>query len=366
MFDIKIWAALGGAALLALVGCGDLSVAPASETRPPATPQISRLEIGVPSAWGGETRCAPATGCRMAVVDHGAGRLLLYGFEGRKARLLDQQRLAYHPDSAKWLDDDRVVAAVEQNMALEVFRVVGGKLTREAQLEVGFAPRDVVRVESSSQRYTLLAAPYDGKEVAFVDWIAGAGQPVVKKAQWCQTPWHPVLVAHAPGAAQGGIAAACWGGKEVVFAPVGDGSARPVVLARFDARPRQAQPSPSGRWLYVALETGGRTARIDMQDGQVQYLAVPAPEDGAVAALPLDDDRVIWGSNNSIFLQRYDGAGQVLETRWLRPGGFPTLLQWIDVDGDGQPDLVVYNSSGKTVDVFFGPVWEQAGKERSR
>ena len=59
-------------------------------------------------------------------------------------------------------------------------------------------------------------------------------------------------------------------------------------------------------------------------------------------------------------LQRLDAQGAVLETRGLRTSGFSTSLQLLDVDGDGQLDVVVLNSSGKRSVVIYGPLWERA------
>jgi hypothetical protein len=65
---------------------------------------------------------------------------------------------------------------------------------------------------------------------------------------------------------------------------------------------------------------------------------------------------VAWGENSRILLTRYAANGDVLAQRSLPVSGFPTQLQWIDLDGDGQRDLLVLNSAGPASDVLWGPL----------
>lgn len=158
------------------------------------------------------------------------------------------------------------------------------------------------------------------------------------------------------------MAAACLDGKKVVAVPEADLFGAPKVLASFDAVARQARPAPSGKWLYVALETGGRNARINMESGELQWIA--AAPTGAVSVAPLADDLVVWGDDRQLTLQRLDAQGAVLETRALPTSGFSTGLQLVDVDKDGALDAVVLNSSDKRSDILFGPLWEHAAPRR--
>jgi len=59
-------------------------------------------------------------------------------------------------------------------------------------------------------------------------------------------------------------------------------------------------------------------------------------------------------------LQRLDAEGKPLETRWLRASGFPTNLQVLDLNGDGERDLLILSSSGELADVYLGPLWGRA------
>lgn len=331
-----------------------------------APQQAMRTGIDVPQAWGGELRCG-SEGCRLVAVEHEKSTVVLYEVKGRQARLLDRQAVAYHPDGAIWLTDDLVVAAVEASFTLDVFRVVQGRLQLLRQIPIGISPRDVVLISASEGRFRLLATPYSGKEVVWVDYAPDQPEATrVQRAPWCEAPWHPVRVQRAPGAPAGGVVVACLDEQRVVLVPEGalSGAARTLVAVPGEVRivPRQTRPSPSGRWLYVALETGGRNMRFNMDSGELQWITAPLL--GTVSVLPLADDLVIWAADSRLYLQRLGADGAVLETRWLPADGFATGLQLVDADADGVQDLVIYNSTALPkkmgVEIIYGPLWEQA------
>lgn len=362
------------AAALLLAACQSLPASPQREalgagvvnSRQQVQQPAARTGIDVPLAWGGQLRCGK-DGCRLVAVEHEKSTVVLYEVQGRQARLLDRQPVAYHPDGAIWLTDDLVVAAVEGSFSLDVFRVVQGRLQLLVRIPIGISPRDVVLVSASEGRFRLLATPYSGKDVVWVDYAPDQPDATrVQRAHWCEAPWHPVRVLRAPGAPAGGVVTACLDEKQVVFVPEGDllGAARTLVAVPGEVRivPRQTRPSPSGRWLYVALETGGRNLRFNMDSGELQWIAAPLL--GTVAVLPLADDLVIWAADSRLYLQRLGADAAVLETRWLPVDGFATGLQLVDADADGVQDLVVYNSAALPkkmgVEIIYGPLWEQA------
>lgn len=351
-----------GRAVLALLAAG-------CQTRTPSAPAVSpvptleassRLAIAAPVAWGGQVRC-PDGDCLMAVVEHENNQVAVHRLQGRASDLLDRHSVAYHPDSAVWLTDHLLAVAVEGSSGVDIFRLQGQRLVRLQQVSVNFAARDVIVAEASAGHYRLLVTPYSGKDVAWVDWWEDGRVPAkVQKVRWCEAPWHPVHVKRLPGATGGGFVAACLDDYKVIAVSDADLLAQPRVLATFHAVTRTARPSPSGKWLYVALETGERNARINLENGELQPL--PAPPTGAVSIAPLSDDLVVWGDDRQLYIQRLGSKGQLLETRWLAASGFATGLQLLDIDGDGERDLVVFNSSPNVVDVIYGPLWEQAAK----
>lgn len=333
---------------------------------PPVASSAARTGIDVPMAWGGELRCSH-TGCQLISVEHEKSTTVLYEVKNRSAKLLDRQSVAYHPDGAIWLTDDLAVAAVEASFSLDVFRVVEGKLKLIHQVPVGLSPRDVVLVKAEGGHFQLLATPYSGTEVAWVDfWPDRPEASKVQRAQWCEAPWHPVRVQRAPGEPAGGMVVACLDEKRVAFVSAGNltGAARTLFTIPVEQKvvPRQTRPSPSGQWLYVALETGGRNLRYNMNSGELQW--IEAPLVGTVAVLPLSDELVIWAADSRLYLQRLGADGSVQETRWLPVDGFATSLQLVDADADGVQDLVVYNSAALPkkmgVEIIYGPLWERA------
>lgn len=357
--------AWGVLAVIWLAGCqvqplrGTLTKAPSAiETTELSSAGPARIAIDVPVAWGGEMRCG-AGGCLLGAVEHENGYVVLHRIEGRVSRLLDRQRVAYHPDSAVWLEDDLLAAAVEATASIDIFRVVNERLVRVQQIIVDFSPRDVVLIQAKQGRYKMLATPYSGKNVAWIDWAPeNPKDTTVKKVHWCEAAWHPVRVSKVPGMVGPGVVVACLDDRKVIAIPESDLLAPPRVIAQFPAISRYARPSPSGQWLYVSLETGGKNARIQMQNGELQW--IQSPLTGSVAVAPLSDDIVIWSDDRQLYLQRLDAQGSVLETRWLKAGGFATGLQLLDVDEDGELDVIVTNSSDEGVDLIFGPLWDQA------
>lgn len=348
---------LGGCQIRPISGAGAVAASPVG--LPVPSVDHGRIKIEAPMAWGGEARCTPSIGCRLVLVEHEEGRVALHKIDGKTSRLLDRQTVAYHPDSAIWLSDNLVAAAVEATGSLDIFRIEGERMVLIHQAVVGFAPRDVILVSASQGRYKFLATPYSGKEVSWIEWNEDSRQAVTpRKTRWCEAPWHPVHVSKIPGTQGGGFAAACLDDRKVVAVSDADLYAPPRVLATFGAVARQTRPSPSGQWLYVSLETGSRNARINMQSGELQW--IPSPLTGSVAVAPMSDDLVVWGEDAKLYLQRLDADGKVLETRWLKTSGFSTGLQLIDLNGDGERDLVVLNSVDAVVDVIYGPLWDRA------
>lgn len=352
-----LWHVLQGSVLLIMLSACQ-SQHPADGAVSVLANSAAHVRFDLPEAWGGEARCG-AQGCMLGAIEHENSKVVVHRFDGRTVKLVDRQPVAFHPDSTIWLSDSLLGAAVEEGGAIDIFRLQSGSLTRVHQIHVGFSPRDVILLQAQQGRYQLLATPYEGLEVAWLDWHEDNRRAAeVRRTVWCRNPWHPVRVTKGPNAQGVGIAVACLDDKSVIYVPGVEATAQPQVLARFSAIPRQARPSPTGQWLYVALETGGRNARIHMETGELQWIS--APQNGFVSVATLSDNLVLWGDSEQILLQRLDTTGKVLEARKLVSSGFSTSLQLLDLDGDGHRDLVVLNSAGKQADVFYGPLWDQA------
>lgn len=335
------------------------AVAPKAGVNGGANADQGRLQLDLPDAWGGDVRCGK-WGCLLGAVEHEKNTVVVHKLESnRTARLLSKFNVLYHPDSVAWLEEDVLAAAVEDGSTVDIFRLVDEKLVKLQGINVGFGPRDVTVIEAATGRYRLLATPYGGNKVTWIDLPDGAaGAAKVTQATWCKSPWHPAKVTQLPKMSGGGVVVACLDDRRVVAVPDSNLMATPTVLATFSAIPRRAAPSPSGRWLYVGLETGSRNARIDMQTGELQWIA--ASPNGSVSVVALADDLVLWGEDGRLVMQRLDAQGAVVEAGELPASGFSTDLQVIDVDGDGELDAVVLNSAGTKSDVIYGPLWVKA------
>lgn len=344
---------------LLLTACAVATNQPASVAKsdPGKDADATRISFPLPQAWGGAVQCSDGKNCFLIAVEHELSNLVLIEFENDKAVVRDKQPLAYHPDSAIWLTPQIVIAAVETGGTLDFFAVDNNKLNKIDSRGVGFSPRDVVLVANDGDRYTLLATPYSGKNVSWLTWDQkNPESSKLDRTFWCEAPWHPVHVKQLPKNRGPGIAVACLDDKKVIAVPASNWQSTPEVLAAFDVIPRQAKPSPSGRWLYVALETGGKNARIDMHTGELQF--IQGDLRGASAVLALSDDLVIWGDSQRLTLQKLGTQGEVLDTREVKTSGYSTDLQLHDINGDGIQDVVVLNSSGETSEVIFGPIWK--------
>lgn len=353
---------------IALVACRPTSV----DTSPQAvtdTDGPQRLILEVEGAWGGEVRCLEDGSCRLGAVEHNGDAVSVYELRGRLGELIGRQEVAHHPDSAVWLDDETLIAAVEVSRSLDVFRVLDdGGIEPAGQIPLDIAPRTVrllpPQAESGIPAHRLVVAPYSGSTVNYVEWstIQSAEDAAVVSAKWCGTPWYPSVVERAPRHSEElGVAVACYDERRVIWMPQSALLKPAEELAVFEGVPRQVKPSPDGRWLYVAIELFGQNARIDMDSGEVQMLHHPEPSTFSVA--PFADDYVIWGGDLLLSLQKFDSDGQVIETRWLPAAGVVEDIQLVDIDGDGEQDLVVFGAE-EEVEILFGPLWDSASSER--
>jgi hypothetical protein len=162
-----VWHALLGSALLLLAACQ--TQRPADRDVVVSASNVSHVRLELPEAWGGEVRCG-AQGCLLGAIEHENNKVVVHRLQGRTVRLLDRQPVAYHPDSAVWLSDNLLGAAVEEGGAIDIFRLEGERLMRVHKIHVGFSPRDVILLQAQEGHFRLLATPYEGTEVAWLDW----------------------------------------------------------------------------------------------------------------------------------------------------------------------------------------------------
>lgn len=346
----------------ALAGCGVGSVGTADQGSTIHTNDgVFSQVIASHEAWGGDMRCSPQ-GCQLALVEHELGNLVVYSVDRNRVRLLDKHALAYHPDYAIWLSDNVLVAAVEQTTSLEVFRLENDRLMHRSHIQLGFPPRHVKLMSASSGIYQLLATPYSGTEIAWITWDDANTKTIsLVKDRWCKAPWFPAVAPKIPTEGDSGLVVACRD-DGIVLSLAGSLSSpdkmKKKILGNFPQVPSMVAVSPSADWIYVALETRSKNARIHAETGVMQWL--DATPEGSVAVAVMPDETVVWAEDGRLKLDRYDINGKTLETRWHKTSGFSTALQLIDIDRDGNLDVLVLNSAGYESNIIYGPLWDTA------
>lgn len=346
-----------------LVGCQTKKIDTHKSSKSDSYTQQYGYQIDSPDVWGGEVRCIESE-CLLAAVEHENSVLVIYSLEKNGAKLLDKKPLGYHPDSAVWVNDNIVAAAVEIGQSIDLFDFKDGSLSLLTKLHLGFEPRNVIHIGGNEFRHQLLAVPYSGTTIAWIDLDVRAPEKArIKKRSWCSAPWFPVKVHGYPNKTSSSVISACRDDNTISIIPLKMDDldmTSMVTLAKFSSVPSMVGLSPSSKWLYVALETGGKNARINLQTGEIQW--IDATPEGSVAVVVLSDEKVIWGEDGRLIIQRIDDAGNVLDARWLPASGFSTPLQLVDLNADKEQDIVIYNSAGSRSDVIYGPLWEKGKK----
>lgn len=352
----------------ALAGCGVGSVGGSDDGAVIQTNGNGHAQsIESPEAWGGDMRCT-TQGCQLALVEHELGNLVVYDVSRDRLRLVDKHKLAYHPDYVIWLNDKVLVAAVEITTSLEIFHLENERLIHRARINLGFQPRHVKLISESNRVYQLLATPYSGTDVAWVSWDDVNNKVLsLTKDRWCAAPWFPKIAPKIPQENISGLVVACRD-DGVVLSIAGllsePATMKKKQLGHFPQVPSMVTVSPDLKWIYVALETRSKNARISTETGAIQWL--DATPEGSVAVTVLPDETVVWAEDGRLKLDRYDADGKTLETRWHKTSGFSTALQLVDIDRDNNLDILVLNSGGLRSDIIYGPLWHSAKKEWNR
>lgn len=345
---------------LLLSACGSVAMQapPQSASGSSGAPTHLHLESGAQSIWGGDATCRDGV-CLLALVLHADSKVALYRLQGRSVVRLGEATTAYHPDGSRWLSDGRLAVAVEIGGTVDLFRVEEQGLERVSQVAAPFAPRDVVVADFDGDGIEdMIVTPYAGNTIGWIRGLPGGGFAPGVAVPGCATPWHPRVLRSPSGRPD--VIAACLDDRTLTrWENLGSGQFAARTLARFDHPVRDVALSPDGSFAWVAAELGGAGYRVDLRQDPPVVERIPAPGLGYVAAGVLRDGTVVWGGDRRVVLQRLRENGEV-ESRQLPVAGFASPLQVLDLDGDGQDDLIVYNSSGQGADVWFGPLWTQA------
>ncbi|GAB6067986.1 hypothetical protein JCM13664_13050 [Methylothermus subterraneus] len=294
---------------------------------------------------------------------HGDNALGLWDLEQNK-EIGRYEEAGYHPDGLCRWEGERLVLAAEGERQVQLWRLQGGRLVLEKALPAPFAVRDCLAVDLDGDGHKdLVLTPYAGAQVV-IWWGAGNfAFPQSQALAAAPTPWHAAVID--------------WNGDELpdliwsdwdtgsirvqlnlgrrrfatrFLQPVSPGSPRQVAAGDIDGDGRED--------AVAALETG-KAARVFYHRGQnVETEDIPAPEWGYSSAAVLKDGTVALGEEGRVILARKGPSGWSL--RQLKAGSLPSRLRVGDWNGDGKEDLLVVNSAGPGVNVYFGPLWEKA------
>ncbi len=360
-------------ALLALLltGC-----AAAPHAAGPVMPRLadSVLEITLDKPWSVHAMVTPRGEARLAATSHTGGVLEVWGVSPqRKLELLARDdRVGYHPDGVRWTDASEIAVAAEGRGELQRWRYENGKLDLLQAFRVKSPPIDVAPADLDQDGHTdYVLGPYAGKQV-MVLWGQDSGLPRETLLQGDLTPSYPRLVDWD----RDGKTDIVWSDRDVgsvrlarnlgkqsfdvkVLRPAGPGAPRQVAVGDIDG---DGYPD-----LVMSMEAG-KCARIlfnDHKGGIASEVEIPAPISGysaaaitRIAGAPM----LALSEEGMIVLARPGPAGVhgPWQLRKLPAGSLPLDLQFIDLDQDGEPDLVFANTGGNTVQIIFGPLWEKA------
>ncbi len=321
-----------------------------------ATPQ----RLLVPEArelWGGDAVCPSVGPCRVLAVAHRDNALLVFEIEERRAHWVGRVATAHHPDGGKWLDDTRFVAAIEFDQGARFGRVTSQGVELAERIAVGFAP---IHVETGalcgSDTTDLLLSPYHGNEMAIV-CQSEQGWREPQRLVSCTSPWYPIVARSGTAPV---ILAGCRDDQTLArWDRDASGSWQWRALAQFDQVPRQVALSADGRRLYVALEMGQRIVVVDWQEEPVRIHQIPVPEIGNIAVAVFRDDTVAWADHRRLSLRRCQWEVRQCQTQELPLTGEPMRLRVIDLDRDGHEDLIAFSTNGGTMEIWFGPLWQE-------
>ncbi|MFN3398176.1 MAG: FG-GAP repeat domain-containing protein [Sulfurimicrobium sp.] len=311
---------------------------------------------------------------RLAATSHTEGVLEVWGLgPQRKLELLARDdRVGFHPDGVRWINDSEIAVAAEGRGEMQRWRYENHKLDLLQAFRVKSPPIDLTPVDLGQDGHLdYVLGPYAGRQV-MVLWGQDNGQPREALLQGDLTPSYPRLVDWD----QDGKTDIVWSDRDVgsvrlarnlgkqsfdvkILRPAAPGAPRQVAVGDIDS---DGYPD-----LVMSMEAG-KCARIlfnDRKGGIASEAEIPAPISGysAAAITRIDGAPMLALSEEGMIVLARPGPAGVhgpWQLRILPAGSLPLDLQFIDLDRDGEPDLVFANTGGNTVQIIFGPLWEKA------
>ncbi|UKL13798.1 FG-GAP repeat domain-containing protein [Dissulfurimicrobium hydrothermale] len=322
----------------------------------------------------------------IAVVSHAPGDLRIYW--GRPGRRFDtgpvygEAEVGYHPGipvAYDWDGDGHpdLIIACEGLHEVQFWKNMGSSFKKEASFPVPCDPVGIAVADLDGDgRPDIVLAPYSGDKI-FILWNKGGKGEFKFDIQQIDA-----------------------GGRNPTYVSLGDwnGDGRPDIFwainendtlwvavnkggRRFERRLLyKAKLNGLARWsprslsmvrlnekgevaAIAPLETG-KGALVVYGDGKgnVTHTAViPAPVWGysGIGVMDAADGRpalIGLGEEGKVFVVSPKDDGTWLNSGPLPAGSLPLDLQFYDLDGDGEPDLIFVNSAGSTLGIDYGPL----------
>lgn len=342
----------------------------------PAAQTKSRLDVPVSQPWSITHTTLPDGRVLLATASHNKDYLEIYELsrDRKLTRLAHEGGTGYHPDGLRWADTDRLYVCGEGTSTVQRWAFDEKGLRKESSQVVPYAPIHLWPGDLDGDGWTdLLVSPYSGNKLTLM-WGNGDNKEFTfQEIQAGKTPQYARIVD--------------WNGDgkpDVIWSDYYDGS---VQWAKNEGERKfaVAQLQPPGKGtprqvevgdmdgdgipdVIMALETG-KAARILLNDGKggvKGQLEIPAPVYGysGVGYAKIDGEPLLsLSTNGTVYLVKPKDRHNLKsgwEFRSIKAGDIPQDMQFVDLDKDGQLDLLFVNLPDTKAQIYFGPVWERA------
>ena len=352
------------------------AASPKSENRVVAPQTKDTMVLEIPAPWSVAV-LKTENGALLAGLSHTDSYLQLWSMTAeREVTAIVKGNTGFHPDAVRWVDWDQdgaineLLVTAEGEKKIEVWRYQGNTLQKINALPTEDPPQSLIIADLDQDgRPDLISGPYEGTRVTVL-WQQSDLSVQTQFLAAGQDPTYPKVVDwNNDGLLD--IVWSDWQSDSVRWAKnLGQREFKiDVLLTQTGSRPRETTVGDINgdgyADLLIALELG-KSATIYYSDGKGQISgteSIPAQGNGYISgAVYRDSDNkettlalAEWDA--IVVARRSDGDGETW-SYWRRAtlGSMPQDLQFVDVDGDSQMDLIFANSAGKQVEILFGSI----------